>query len=164
MYAHCFVSVFNIILSDISPDCRLLYGSKLLLNWPLGLFALAVHVHTKAVHCSAFSSSLFFKLQQPGQGSSLATVIKWHWQMLKRWDDRAVNCDFKVTDTQVEKGAFIVNNLKSTFLSMDLCSAQICQSVKLTCWSLTTFFRVWRFSIELILHHLSKLCRSAFIF
>lgn len=73
-----------------SPHTEYSYeGSTLLLDWPLDMFAIPVHVYTKAVHC-AFCSSLLFKLQQPGQGSSLAPVIWRHGQVLQRWDNRAV--------------------------------------------------------------------------
>lgn len=64
-------------------------GSKLSLDWPLSLFATAVHDYTKAVH-GACCGSLPFKLQQPGQGRCLAPVVWRHGQMLQRWDNRAV--------------------------------------------------------------------------
>lgn len=68
-----------------SPTVEIYQESRLLLDWPL--FVIAVHVYTKAVH-SAFCSSLPFKLQQPGQSSSLAPVIWWHGQVLQRWDNK----------------------------------------------------------------------------
>lgn len=40
-------------------------------------------------------------------------------------------------------------------------SPQICQSVRPTCWSSTTCFRVWKSSTVPIPLHLSKRCRSA---
>lgn len=55
-------------------------------GWLLGVFAIAVHVYTKAVH-GAFCGRLPFELQQPGQSSSLAPVIRRHGQVLQRWDN-----------------------------------------------------------------------------
>lgn len=54
----------------------------------------------------------------------------------------------------------------SLFLSVDpfSYSPQTCWSVRPTCWSSTTCFRVWKFSIVPILLHLSKPCRSALYF
>lgn len=43
----------------------------------------AVHAYTEAVH-GAFRSRPHFKLQQPSQSGSLASVIRGHGQVLQR--------------------------------------------------------------------------------